>query len=80
MEPGQCRGQGPIHGGPGFRRLVRQAAIGERAPVNQLHDVEHGAYDAIIGAQGVGPGDRKSGRMKRRDQTVLAIHGMRRRQ
>ena len=60
-----------------FGRGVRQEAVPKNAAVDHLHDVEHGAEDAIVGTQRIGPRHRETGRIKRCDDTILAVDGVR---
>ena len=64
----------------GIRRLARQRRIPEHPPLFHRHDVEGGADHGIVGAQRVGPGDRKALLAEGCDNAELAIDRMRRRQ
>ena len=80
VELGQGGDEIAIHRRARLGRLVGQETVGERAALDHFHDVEHGADDAVVLAQGMGPRHRETGRVQGGNETVFAIHGMGRRQ
>ena len=65
---------------PRLGRLARQRRIPEHAPLFHRHDVEGGADHGIVGAQRIGPGDRKALFAERGDDAEFAVDRMGRRQ
>ncbi len=59
------------------RRHIRQPAVPQHAAFDHVHDVEHRAQHAVVGAERIGARDGKAGGVKRGDDAKLAIDGVR---